>query len=262
MPVQPLQGQRALVPVDAKWRAPPQGRGRRLDEWVLRAAATLLFFVVASGSSAQISGTASVLSDYRYRGITLSGKKPAAQLGVTYDDPLGWYVGAFGSTTQFTPPLGSGSQAMVFAGFASRLPSGISLEAGGDYSMFDNAARYNYGEAFFGMTSENLSARVHYSPRYYGLRSNAVYGEINYAQPLIDRVRLFLHAGFLRAGEDSGYGSGPDRRIWDGRIGCGVEFDLFHLELAWVGISRANAAYRLTRTTSSNTFVLTISRAF
>ena len=259
MPVQPLQGQRALAPVDAQWRAP---QGRRLDEWALRGAATLLLLVFASGSSAQISGTASVLSDYRYRGITLSGKKPAAQLGVTYDDPLGWYAGAFGSTTRFTPPLGSGSQAMVFAGFASRLSSGVSLEAGGDYSMFDNAARYNYGETFLGVAGENLSVRIHYSQKYYGQRANSVYGEINYAQPLIDRVRLSLHAGFLRTGEDSGYGSGPDRRIWDGRIGCGVEFDLFQLELAWVGISRANAAYRLTQTTSSNTFVLTISRAF
>ena len=247
--------------MDARWRT-PQGRGRRLDEWALWSAATLLFFVFTSGSSAQISGTASVLSDYRYRGITLSGRQPAAQLGVTYDDPLGWYVGAFGSTTRFTPPLGSGSQAMVFAGFASRLASGISLEAGGNYSMFDNAARYNFGETYLGVAGENLSARVHYSPRYYGQRSNAVYGEINYSQALIERVRLLAHAGFLRTGSDSGYGSGSDRRIWDARIGCGIEFDLFHLELAWVGISRANAAYRLTQSTSSNTFVLTLSRAF
>jgi uncharacterized protein (TIGR02001 family) len=120
--------------VDAQWRA-PQSRGRRLDELALRAAATLLFLVFASGSSAQISGTASVLSDYRYRGITLSGKKPAAQLGVTYDDPLGWYVGAFGSTTRFTPPLGSGSQAMVFAGF--RVTSFLGRQSRSGWRLFD-----------------------------------------------------------------------------------------------------------------------------
>jgi uncharacterized protein (TIGR02001 family) len=261
MPVQPLQGRQALASVDARWRA-AQAPRRPPDGCALRGAAALLFYVFASGVSAQISGTASVVSDYRYRGITLSGEKPAAQLGLTYDDPLGWYAGAFGSTVRLASPAGPSIQAMVFAGFAARLPSGISLEAGGDYSAYTGAAGYDYGEMYLGVATENVSARIYYSPKYYGQRTHAVYGEINAALSLIDRVRLLAHVGFLRTRSDSVYGSGSDQHVVDGRIGLGADFDLFQLELAWVGISSANVAYGITGSSSPNTVVLTLSRAF
>jgi uncharacterized protein (TIGR02001 family) len=228
----------------------------------LRGAATLLFCVFASGAGAQVSGTASVASDYRYRGITLSDRKPAAQLGVTIDDPVGWYAGVFGSTVRLAPPVGSSVQAMAFAGLASRLSSGISVEVGGDYSAFTGARGYGYGEAYLGLAIENVSARIYYSPRYFGQQANAVYGEINGAHSLIDRVRIFAHMGYLASRSDSIYGSRSDQRVWDGRIGLGFDFDLFQVELAWVGISASGVAYRITGGRSPNAVVLTLSRPF
>ena len=38
---------------------------------------------IADSSRAQLSGSVSVVSDYRYRGISLSDNEPAAQLGVS-----------------------------------------------------------------------------------------------------------------------------------------------------------------------------------
>lgn len=229
----------------------------------MRSAATVLFCAIASGASAQISGTVSVVSDYRYRGITLSEQKPAAQLGVTYDDPAGWYAGVFGSTVRLAPPAGPSFQAMAFAGFASRLPSGISLEAGGDYSAFTGAGSDDYGEIFLGVATENLSARIYYSPRYYGQSANAVYAEINGALPLGDRVRLLVHVGYLSTRAGYGYpGSPSDQHVVDARIGLGAVFDLIQVELAWVGISDKYLAYRITGNDSPNTVVLTLSHAF
>jgi uncharacterized protein (TIGR02001 family) len=248
--------------VDARWRAAQAGR-RLLDGSALRSAAALLFCAIASGASAQISGTASVVSDYRYRGITFSEQKPAAQLGVTYDDPAGWYAGAFGSTVRLAPPAGPSFQAMAFAGFALRLPSGISLEAGGDYAAFTGAGSDDYGEIFLGAATENLSARVYYSPRYYGQPANAVYGEINGALPLSDRVRLLVHVGYLRTRAGYAYSGSPSNpHVVDGRIGLVAVFDLFQLELAWVGISDKYVAYRITGSDSPNTVVLTLSHPF
>ena len=64
------------------------------------------------------------------------------------------------------------------------------MEAGGDYSAFAGSSGFNYGEVFVGGATENLNARIYYSPRYFGQSSNAVYGEVNVTQPLIERVRL------------------------------------------------------------------------
>lgn len=39
-----------------------------------------------------------LVSDYRYRGLSLSDEKPALQAGATVSTPGGWYAGTWGST--------------------------------------------------------------------------------------------------------------------------------------------------------------------
>ena len=243
-------------------------RSRPIDGLVLRGVATFLLCVCASGAAAQVSGTLSAVSDYRYRGITFSDRRPAAQAGLTYDDPKGWYAGAFGSTVRLAPPGRSSSnfQAIIYAGYAARLPSGISVEAGGDYSAFAGSNDLNYGEVFVGGAIENLNARIYYAPRYFGQASNALYGEINATQPLLDRVRLHVHAGVLRHRYDNPYGPPygvpPTQNVVDGRIGLRVDLDMFQLEIAWVGVSNHTAAYLITGRSSPNGVVAALSLPF
>lgn len=193
---------------------------------------------------------------------------PAAQAGVTYDDPKGWYVGAFGSTVRLKPPGGTSSyfQGIAYAGYATRLAAGISVEAGGDYVAFAESHELNYGEVFLGAATDNVSARVYYSPRYFGESSNAVYGEINATQPLTDRIRLHLHAGFVRYRYESPYGiefrEETMQRVLDGRVGLRLDLDPFQLELAWVGVSNHTAAYLITGSSSPNGVVASLSLAF
>jgi uncharacterized protein (TIGR02001 family) len=235
---------------------------------VLRGFATCLLCVCASGASAQLSGTLSAVSDYRYRGVTFSGFGPSAQAGLTYDDPKGWYAGAFGSTVRLAPPgrTSSNFQTIIYAGYAARLPSGISVEAGGDYSAFAGSNDLNYGEVFVGGAIENLNARLYYAPRYFGQMSNAFYGEVNATQPLTDRVRLHVHAGFLRHRYDSPYGLlygiPPTQNVIDGRIALRADLDRFQLEIAWVGVSNHTAAYLITGRNSPNGVVAAVSFSF
>ena len=176
-----------------------------------RAAQLFALWAFASSAGAQFSGTATVVSDYRYRGITLSDDKPAVQAGLNYDMPQGWYAGAFGSTVRLAPPVGVGVQGIVFGGFASRLPSGVALEAGGDYSMFSGTTYDNYGELFVGAATENVGARVYYSPHYFGQGGNAVYGELNASYPLAGSFRFIAHVGLLSTQYYAVYGAPPER---------------------------------------------------
>ena len=234
----------------------------------MRGVAALLLCAGASGAAAQLSGTLSAVTDYRYRGVTFSDRRPAAQAGFTYDDPIGWYAGAFGSTVRLTPPRASSSnfQTIAYAGYAIRLASGVSLEAGGDYSAFAGASDLNYGEVFVGGATENLNARIYYSPRYFGTTSKAAYGEINVAQPLIDSLRLHLHLGFLRYRYENRYGYlygvTPVKNVIDGRIGLRADLDMFQFELAWVGVSNHSAAYFITGRNTPNGVVATLSVSF
>jgi uncharacterized protein (TIGR02001 family) len=255
------------VHAGAGWRAAPVPRWL-LDGTSLRGVVALLICIGANGAAAQFSGTASGVTDYRYRGITFSDRKPAAQTGFTYDDATGWYAGAFGSTVQMSPPRGPTSyfQAIAYAGYAKRLPGGISVEAGGDYSAFAGENDINYGEVYVGASTDNLSARVYFSPQYFGQSSNAVYGEIDATQPLIERVRLRVHVGFLRYRYESPYDpmrvAQPTQNVVDGRIGLRIDFNPLQLEIAWVGVSNHTVAYVITGSSSPNTVVAALSLSF
>ena len=230
--------------------------------------ALLALCALASEAVAQLSGTLSAVSDYRYRGNTLSDLAPAAQAGAAYDDPKGWYVGAFGSTVRLKPPGGTSShfQGIGYAGYAARVAAGVSAEAGADYVAFAGASRLNYSELFLGIATENLSARVYYSPRYFGESSSAFYGEINATHPLTERIRVYVHAGLVRYRYESPYGIelpvGYSQRVFDGRVGLRFDLDPFQLELAWVGVSNHEAAYLITGARSPNGVVASLSVSF
>jgi uncharacterized protein (TIGR02001 family) len=243
-------------------------RPRFTDGEVGRAVAAVLIGVFAGSAAAQLSGTAAAVTDYRYRGVTFSDRRPAAQAGLAYDDASGWYAGAFGSTVRLDPPgpAAASFQVIAYGGYAARLASGVSFEAGGDYSAFSGANDFNYGELFVGASAQNLSARIHYSPRYFGTASSGVYGEVNASHPLIDSVRLQAHVGFLRYRYHFPYGSlhgvKPTKNIFDGRIGVRADVDRFELEVAWVGVSNHYAGYYITGRKSPNGVAASVSIAF
>jgi uncharacterized protein (TIGR02001 family) len=229
---------------------------------VRHSAIALWIALISPDALAQISGTVNLVSDYRYRGVSLSHGDPAAQLAVAYDDAQGWYAGAFASTVRLAASFNRGAQAIAFVGYAKQLPSGVSFEAGADYSAFTGARGYEYPEAYGGFAFENVSGRLYYAPRYFGSDGGAVYGELNGAQRVHDRVRLLAHVGILQINGGNPYSGWPDHRVFDARAGVGIDFDPFNVQVSWVGISAASAAYPITGTRSRNGVVLTLSWLF
>jgi uncharacterized protein (TIGR02001 family) len=252
--------------VRAQWRT--RQNLRRGFERVLRCGAAILALAaVAANASAQLSGTATLTSNYRFRGISLSENKPAAQLGVAFDAANGWYAGAFASTVEFAITPDREVQVVPFLGYVWRAADGLSWEAGTDYSFFSGAARnYNYPEVYVGVASQDLSARVYYSNHYFGQNSGAVYAEANGARAIGDQVlpvplRLLAHVGILHStGGVSNYGW-PDH-LFDASLGVASELDRIDIQLSWVGTSSTKAAYSTTGVRNRNGPLLTISVLF
>lgn len=260
MPVQPSREWPAHAPAAAPSRA--ARRSHRRDRDALRAAAGLLALLLAGSAAAQLAATATIVSDYRYRGVTLSDRKPALQGSVTWDAPGGAYAGVFASRVRLAAPAGANAQIVAFAGYAARLDPDASVEAGGDYAAFTADADDNYGEMFVGATYAGISGRLSYSPRYFGQSAGGTYAELEVSPSLAERVRLVAHAGVLRTRYESYYGLSSAQNVFDGRVGVVVDFEWFRAQLAWVGVSNHNAGRALTGTTSPNTVVLTLTRAF
>jgi uncharacterized protein (TIGR02001 family) len=229
----------------------------------VRLARFALFWLLALSASdllAQLGGSVTLVSDYRYRGVTWSDDRPALQGSIAYDDPSGFYAGAFASSVQF--PTRSGDlQISGYGGFAQRFDSRLSWEAGGQYTSFARDNYYNYGEVFAGLAFDNLHGRIYYAPRYMGFNTESVYGELNLQQPLFERVYMIAHAGLVSAANPYAYGP-YDRRRWDVRLGAGTDWQGFALQLTWVNRASSRGEYEPSANEDRTAFVLSVSRSF
>lgn len=182
---------------------------------------------------AGVSGSIVLTSDYRFRGITLSDGLPALQLDLDWSAPRGWYAGAFASNARLGPGYQNDLQWVGYAGYARRITSLWSWDAGVDYAGFARDHEYDYPEIHFGLISAPLQLRVHYARHYFGQGPAVWYAELDGMHELSERWRLLGHVGVLR------YQGAPVDRIsrdrYDARAGVGARLGAFDLQLVWVG---------------------------
>ena len=173
----------------------------------------LSLLALCGSASAQVSGSVSLVSDYIYRGISLSNGNPEAQLNLNADFDSGWYAGLFASPIDLPSTHG---QAIAYGGYAHQLNSDLNWEAGVSETIYTGGSDQNYAELFVGLSSDRLNGRLSYAPNYLGLSVHSLYGELNYNLPLTEKLRFTAHAGYLhvaRQGDEGGVASRGDTRV-------------------------------------------------
>jgi uncharacterized protein (TIGR02001 family) len=187
----------------------------------------LLLAVLSFGPArAQTSVTATIASEYSLRGLSLSDGHAVPQLRIDHDTVSGVYGGLFASRV-FLRASQARASMVAYGGYARRLVSGFGWDAGVSRIVFANDARYNYTEAYAGISADRVSARLSLAPDYYGTGRTA-YVEINAVQPLGERLRLTGHAGLLRRFGEQG---GAARERGDLRVALGTDIGDGSIEL-------------------------------
>ena len=82
-----------------------------------------------------ISGNVAVTSDYRFRGVSLSGGDFALQGGVDLTTTSGFYVGTWGSSIQGGTPYGD-IELDLYAGWTGAVAEGVNVDIGLLYYMY------------------------------------------------------------------------------------------------------------------------------
>ena len=79
-----------------------------------------------------LSFNLSVVSDYRYRGISQTRLKPALQAGVDYASPAGLYAGAWGSTIRWIKDNGvqGAAELDLYGGYRGELQKDLGYDLG------------------------------------------------------------------------------------------------------------------------------------
>ena len=83
-----------------------------------------------------ISGNAAIVTDYRFRGVSLSGGDAAVQGGIDIAHDSGFYVGTWGSSID-GGAYGS-IELDVYGGWASEVAPGVEFDVGVLYYMYPN----------------------------------------------------------------------------------------------------------------------------
>ena len=90
---------------------------------------------LAGDSGVTVSGNAAVVTDYRFRGVSLSGGDFAAQGGIDLGHDSGFYVGTWGSSIQGGTPYGE-VELDVYGGWSGDVAPGVTLDVGLLYYLY------------------------------------------------------------------------------------------------------------------------------
>ncbi|HEX7113295.1 MAG TPA: TorF family putative porin [Mizugakiibacter sp.] len=200
---------------------------------MLRHAIVLCALLCAGEAYAQVSGSVTLLSDFRYRGISLSDGDPAAQIALNWDGPGGAYAGALASSARLDGDSGTRTQLAPYLGYAHRLRPGLSWDVGVIDAIFVGGHDYDYADVYAGLAGERFGLRLHYAHRYFGEGPPVLYAEGNGSLPLSLRLRLLGHVGVLRRNGGSGRYSGEanSRYRYDASVGAGLTLGAYDLQL-------------------------------
>ena len=211
-------------------------------------AALLAAFMFASPALAQeeeeetgpieISGNVSLVTDYRFRGVTFSDEDIAVQGGIDIGHESGFYVGAWASSLEDSALYGH-TELDIYGGWSGDVGSGVSVDVGLLYYIYTNGedavGDSDYFEPYASVTAAIGPVEATVGAAYAPEQGSAlpddniyVYGGLGTAIPDTP-LSLAAHLGYSEGSLD--YGSDG---YLDWSLGASYSYDILTLGVAYV----------------------------
>ncbi|TKB49143.1 TorF family putative porin [Ferrimonas aestuarii] len=148
------------------------------------------------GNGHDVSFNASAVSNYIFRGVTLSDEDPALQGGVDYAHASGVYAGIWASNYD----NGGDTEIEVdwYGGYAFDLNDDISIDLGVIRYYYQDVGGHTT-EWHVGVDLYGIGTALHYDQTL-----ESWYGEVNYDIAITDPIYLSLHGGYAEPDEGDG----------------------------------------------------------
>jgi uncharacterized protein (TIGR02001 family) len=187
--------------------------------------ATPALAVDLPGTGLSLSGSATMLSDYRFRGVSLNKKDPALQLDLSLSHATGFYAGVWGSNADVyddDPTIGFKDGADIeidyYGGWTGDVAKGVTIDLTATYYTYPGVTGdTNYAEFSASATTAlgPLTAKVGgaWFPDQAATTGSGTYmfGELGADIPSTP-VTLTAHLG--RQGYSAGFGPDADYLTW------------------------------------------------
>lgn len=222
-----------------------------------------------------VSGSAAIVSDYRFRGVSQSDRELAAQAGITLTHDSGVYIGTWGSNLAGWGTFGGANLELdLIGGYKAKLSDTGALDVGVTVYVYPGGFdRTTVVEPYAKLTGTagpaTLTAAVAYAPKQQSLGrvfftgAAAALGAPNDPGDKEDNLYLWGDGAFAIAGSpltakahighsDGNRGLGPNAtslaptgKYWDWALGLDAAYKNLTFNLSYVDtdISKAESAY-------------------
>lgn len=217
-------------------------------------------------SAVTLSGSATIASDYRFRGVSQTDKGMAIQGGLTASHESGLYGGVWASNLAGWGTFGGANMELdLIGGYKLAVADNVTVDVGLIWYMYPSGAdNSDFAEPYVKLTGTagpaTLTVGAAYAPKQYALAnlSNApnsggqrednlyLWGDAAVAiadTPLTAKAHIGYSDGNPGLGPN-GTSLAPTGRYWDWSVGIDASLRNFTLGLSYVdtSISRADAA--------------------
>ena len=226
-------------------------------------------------SAITVSGAATVISDYRFRGVSQTDKHLAVQAGITVAHESGFYVGTWGSNLAGWGTFGGSNLELdLIGGFKTSVGGGGTIDVGLTWYMYPGGAdKTDFAEPYAKLSGTigpaSLTAGVAYAPkqqalgRWYYTGADAAAGVYNDPGDKEDNLYLWgdfaagvpttpvtlkAHIGYSDGNDGLGPNAtsvAPTGQYWDYSIGAEATYKGLTFNVSYVDtdISRRDGAY-------------------
>jgi uncharacterized protein (TIGR02001 family) len=222
-----------------------------------------------------VSGSATIASDYRFRGVSQSDQEMAVQGGITVAHESGAYVGTWASNLSGWGTFGGANMELdLIGGYKAKLSDSATLDIGLTWYMYPGgASKTDFAEPYVKLSGTagpaTLTAGVAYAPkqqalgRWYATGADAAAGTYTAPGAKGDNTYVWGDGAFALAGTpitakahmghswgQNGLGPNatavsPTGAYWDWSLGADATWKNLSFNVSWVDtdISDRDAAY-------------------
>lgn len=219
----------------------------------------------AASAHAEVSGNVAIVSDYVFRGVSLSDNGPAIQGGFDWNNDQ-FYAGTWASS------LSEGVEIDLYAGWTPttgpvswdlgaimyNYPGANDAGAEFDYYELKAAGTYNFSDAL------HAGAALYYSPENYGKTGDATYWEVNGEYDVSETLHFTAAYGNQEV-EHPGGGSTPRDNYNTWNLGATVAMHGFEFDLRYndtdIDAGSSIESYTYGPSSYDSSFVLSIKRS-
>ena len=197
-----------------------------------------LLAMAGTASAGEFSGTVTAVSDYDFRGVSLSAKDPALQGSIDFASDSGFYAGAWASNLDYGPGVDGEIKLDLYLGWAGETAGGLGWDAGIVWYTYPDSSSsqteskiLDYPEIYAAISHGPFEFKQWYTNDYGGGEQDALYSEVNASFELPSGFTLNLHGGY-NYGE---YFNDNWTEFFDFSAGVGYTVGHFDMELKITG---------------------------